>query len=183
MRFGIRELIFMIVLLAVPLASYMYVFKPRNEEIRQARQEVEVKQARLNRLREVSSRIDDVESAIRQGEIAIDVIESKLPSKQDVEVILEDIWKITKKHRLAVKSIKNEKQLSSATYKEQPLRVTIEGSFTGFYEFLLELEKLDRITRVHHLKIMRMSAGRGGSSAARGAIKAEFTLSIYFVVN
>lgn len=183
MRFGIRELIFMVVLLAVPLASYVYVFKPRNEEIRTAKQEVEVKQARLNKLREVSSRIDDVELAIRQGELAIQVIENKLPSQQDVEIILEDIWKSAKKNKLAVKSVKNQKQLAAANYKEQPLKVVIEGSFTGFYEFLLDVEKLDRITRVHQLTIMRLSAGRGGSGAPQGAVKAEFMLSIYFVGN
>ena len=36
MRFGIRELIFLVVLLAVPVASWWYVFNPRNAEIQQA---------------------------------------------------------------------------------------------------------------------------------------------------
>ncbi|MCH8244120.1 MAG: hypothetical protein IH897_16140, partial [Planctomycetes bacterium] len=44
MRFGIRELIFLVVLLAVPVASWWYVFKPRNAEIQQAHREIEVKQ-------------------------------------------------------------------------------------------------------------------------------------------
>ncbi len=44
MRFGFREMIFFVVLLAVPVASYVLVFKPRNEEIRQAQDEVRDKQ-------------------------------------------------------------------------------------------------------------------------------------------
>ena len=32
MRFGVRETIFMIVLLMVPVASYFYVFQPRNPD-------------------------------------------------------------------------------------------------------------------------------------------------------
>ena len=42
MRFGFRELIFLVVLLAVPVASWWYVFKPRNTEIAQARMEIEI---------------------------------------------------------------------------------------------------------------------------------------------
>ena len=45
MRFGLRELIFMIVLLAVPVASWWYVFMPRNAEIVQAKIEVLTKDA------------------------------------------------------------------------------------------------------------------------------------------
>ena len=186
MRFGIRELIFMLVLLAVPLASYMYVFKPRNEEIRLAEQEANTKRTKLNRLREVSSKISDIEITILQGQEAIDVIERKLPSEQDVEIILEDIWKMAKKEKLLVKSVKAEKQISAAMYREQPLRIAMEGSFNGFYQFLLDLESLDRITRIHHLKIRRIGGGRGKRSnadAPSGAIKSEFTLSIYFVSN
>ena len=186
MRFGIRELIFMLVLLAVPLASYMYVFKPRNEEIRLAEKEADTKRIKLNRLREVSSKISDIEVTILQGQQAIDVIERKLPSEQDVEIILEDIWKIAKKEKLQVKSVKTEKLISAAMYSEQPLRIVMEGSFNGFYQFLLDLESLDRITRIHQLKIQRVGGSRGKRSnadAPTGSIKSVFTLSIYFVSN
>ena len=33
MRFGIRELIFVLVLLAMPVAAYFFVFEPRNVQI------------------------------------------------------------------------------------------------------------------------------------------------------
>ena len=41
MRMGPREVIFLVVLLVVPVASYFYVFKPRNQEIKQAQIEVD----------------------------------------------------------------------------------------------------------------------------------------------
>ena len=37
MRIGLREMIFLIVLLAVPVASFVYVFRPRNDEIRRVK--------------------------------------------------------------------------------------------------------------------------------------------------
>ncbi len=182
MRFGIRELIFLIVLLAVPVASYLYVFKPRNAEIRQAHVEIEIKQAKLRKLREVADKIDDLGLAIEQGREAVKVIEAKLPSQQDVEVILQDIWELAKLRRLTVKSIKSERPVPAALYMEQPLKVIMEGEFDGFYEFLLQLEKLPRITRIHRMKLERLAApGRPDQgNGAPGMMKAEFSLSIYF---
>ena len=181
MRFGLRELIFIIVLLAVPTVSVFYVFKPRNQEIRQAMDEVEVKQARLDRLAEVTSKIDDIGLAIEKGRESIGLIEEKLPSQQDVEGILENVWQIASDNRLAVKSIKSEKAMPAANYRELPLKMMVEGQFDGYYQFLLELENLPRITRMHQLKIER-SGGRGASRSdlPPNSMKAEFTLSIYF---
>ncbi|MHC4415099.1 MAG: type IV pilus inner membrane component PilO [Planctomycetota bacterium] len=182
MRFGLREVVFLLVLLVVPVASYIYVFKPRNEEIRQAQKEVEIKRAKLDKLREVAEKIDDIGMAIAQGREAIDVIEAKLPSQQDVEVILQDVWQLAKRARLVVKSVKSEKPVPAAMYMEQPLTVIMEGEFEGFYQFLLELENLPRITRIHEMNLERYSAGgrRGAAETPRGQMKADFTLSIYF---
>jgi type IV pilus assembly protein PilO len=180
MRFGIREFIFFAVLLAVPVATFFYVFKPRNEQIAQARAEMAVKQARLDTLEAVASKIDDIGLEIEKGRESVQMIEAKLPNEQDVEGILEQVWQIAKRHKLVVKSVKSEKPLPAAMYMEQPLRVQMEGEFDGFYQFLLELENLPRITRVHQLKLERLVARNKDEPAPPGAMKASFTLSIYF---
>jgi len=181
MQFGSREVILLIVLLVVPVASYFYVFKPRNHEIRQAQIEVESKQAKLDNLREVTEKINDIGLAIDQGRAAIQLVEAKLPSARDVEVILEDVWELAAASRLSVKSIKSERPVPAAGYMEQPLRISMEGRFDGFYTFLLALESLPRITRIHELKLERKGVGRSGNDDdPSGVMKAEFVLSIYF---
>lgn len=181
MRFGLREAIFLLVLLAVPVASWFYVFKPRNTEISQANSEIQMKQAKLEQLRQVTSRIDDLDAAIEEGREKVEQIEAKLPSEQDVEGILQQVWEIAKRNRLVVKSVKSEKPVPAATYMEQPLRVMMEGEFDGFYQYLLELENLPRITRVHQM-ILERAGGKGPKSEQLppGSMKAEYTLSIYF---
>ena len=180
MRFGFREIIFLVVLLVVPVASYFYVFKPRNAEIKQAQAEVEIKQAKLDKLREVTEKIDDIGLAIERGRGAIDLVEAKLPSARDVEVILEDVWQLAATSRLDVRSIKSEPAVSAAGYMEQPLKVEMVGGFEGFYRFLLALENLPRITRIHQMKLERQNADKRNSGEATGGMKAGFTLSIYF---
>lgn len=181
MRFGLREFIFLIVLLAVPAVSLFYVFKPRNDEIGQALDEIKVKQTRLDKLAEVTSKIDDIGLAIEEGRESIALIEEKLPDQRDVEGIYEQIWQIATSNRLTVKSLKSEKPMPAGRYSEQPLKMLVEGSFDGFYQFLLELENLPRITRVHQLTLERMTArGAARSELTPGAMSAEFVLSIYF---
>lgn len=182
MRFGIREIIFLIVLLAVPVAAFIYVFEPRNDQISTAQDEVKEKESRLIQLREMTDKLEDIGREIERGRDSIEVIEAKLPSQQDVEVVLEQVWQLAKANRLSVRSVKSQKMVDSATYRELPLRMILEGSFDGFYQFLLELENIPRITRVHEMKLLRLAGttGQAEQHNTPGSMRAEFTLSIYF---
>lgn len=183
MRLGIREFIFFVVLLAVPVASFFYVFKPRNVQIAQARSEIALKQSRLDTLAAVAAKIDDIGLEIEKGRESVQMIEAKLPNAQDVEGILEQVWQIAKRNKLTVKSVKSDKSVPAAMYMEQPLKVQMEGEFDGFYQFLLELENLPRITRVHQLKLERavaQTSAKAQNTPPPGSMKAGFTLSIYF---
>ena len=182
MRFGLREVIFLMVLLVVPVASYFYVFKPRNDEIRQAKAEIDVKQAKLDKLREVSEKIDDINDAIEQGRAAIRLVEAKLPSAMEVDVILKDIWQTAASADLTVKTVKSELPVEASGYMEQPLHVVMQGRFEGFYNFLMQLENLPRITRIHKMKLERATAQRPGEegSTPPEMMRADFVLSIYF---
>ena len=123
MRLGIREFIFFVVLLAVPVASFFYVFKPRNVQIAQARSEIALKQSRLDTLAAVAAKIDDIGLEIEKGRESVQMIEAKLPNAQDVEGILEQVWQIAKRNKLTVKSVKSDKSVPAAMYMEQPLKV------------------------------------------------------------
>ncbi|MGI9013942.1 MAG: type 4a pilus biogenesis protein PilO [Phycisphaerales bacterium] len=188
MRFGFRELLFVLVLLSVPLASFMFVFKPRNNEIQQAKKEVEIKTAKLEQLREVSARMEDIGKAIAEWDEALRDIEGKLPSEQGIDEILQEVWNLTKANGLNIKSTKAEAAVPAAAYMELPLKIEMSGNFDGFYQFLLELEQMPRITRVHNMVINKAGTGKRRSSrpsndqtpVAEGAMEAAFTLSIYY---
>lgn len=182
MRFGVREFIFILVLMAVPVASFFLVFKPQNERINLARQEIHVKQSRMDRLAAITDRLEDLDLAIANGRESIELIEQKLPDEEGVDDILQRVWQIAKRNRQTVKSVKSKKKLPAVLYMELPLEMVMEGDFDGFYQFLLELENLQRITRIHDLDIQRMDHKRTSSDdeTMAGMARAEFTLSIYF---
>ncbi len=182
MRFGIRELIFLAVLLAVPVTSFWYVFKPRNEQIRQANEEIKLKQARMERLNEVLKRIPSLSEEIQKGQEAIDQLELQLPSEESVDTILEQVWQISKQNGLVVRSVKSERPVPFARYMELPLKTVIEGNWDGFYRFLLELEGLPRITRVQQLKLQKNTElpKSKDEPPPAGNMHAELTLSIFY---
>ncbi|MCH8244121.1 MAG: type 4a pilus biogenesis protein PilO, partial [Planctomycetes bacterium] len=138
---------------------------------------------KLDTLREVAKRIDDIGLAIEQGREAVELVEAKLPNREQVEDILENVWQLAKRNHQTLKSIKSEKPVPAALYMEQPLRMVVTGRFDGFYQFLLEMENLSRITRVPRMKLERLDSLGGGPDDLEldsGLMTAEFTLSIYF---
>jgi len=177
MKFGLRELILLVVLLTMPVASYVFVFQPTNQKISQARREILVKQQKLRQLERATRHIEDLGREIERLTEAIQVFEAKLPAEKEVEVILKNVWQLAARHGLKPKSVRAEEPEKSARYSELPLKMVIVGDFDGFYSFLLELEKLSRITRIPDMALSKMRSRR---TKADGQMEAAFTLSIFF---
>ena len=173
MRFRTRELVFLLVLLAMPVAAYFFVFQPRATQIAQAQAEIQQKQAKLKQLEAATQSIADLGDEIDKLSQAINVFEQKLPAQQEVEVILKEVWQLAAKHSLTPRSVRTDKILSTAHYAELPIKMEIVGDFDGFYSFLLELEKLPRITRMPQLKMQKVST-------EEGVMQADLVLSIFF---
>ncbi|MCC7193073.1 MAG: type 4a pilus biogenesis protein PilO [Phycisphaeraceae bacterium] len=173
MRFGMREMLFLLVLLALPAASYFFVFEPRNKQINEARREVKQKQAKLEQLEAATRNIADLGVEIDKLSEAIQVFEQKLPAEREVEVILKQVWELAARHNLTPKSIRTDKPVPAAGYSELPIRLTILGDFDGFYSFLLDLEKLKRITRMPQMTVKKIPP-------QEGQMQADFVLSIFF---
>ena len=179
---GLRDLAFVAVLMAVPIASYFFVFAPRNDEIAKARAEISAKNVRLENLRRLTSRIGDLGREIVEREEELERLNQKLPDREGVDRILEQVTQLAQKSNLAVRSVKGEKVVPAGMAMELPLKTVIEGDFDGFYQFLLDVESLPRITRVHAMKIAKLGLGPRDNSDkfVQGSMRAEFTLSIYF---
>ena len=173
MQFGVREFLFVLLLLAMPVAAYFFVFQPRNAQIAEARAEVQQKQAKLKQLESSTEGLEDIGQEIDRLNEAIELFERKLPPQQEVEVILEEVWKLAAEHNLTPKSVRTDKIKANRQYAEQPIKLKIIGDFDGFYEFLLSLENLPRITRLPLMKLKK-------KGESEGHMHADMVLSIFF---
>lgn len=173
MQFGIRETAFVLLLLAMPVAAYFFVFEPRATQIAEARQEIIAKQAKLKELEAATKSIDDLGVEIDKLRRAVDLFEQKLPAQRDVEVVLRDVWKLAAQNNLTLKSVRTDKIVQTSQYAELPIKMTILGNFSGFYKFLQEIEKLPRITRTPKLKLKKLDK-------QDSAMQVDMVLSIFF---
>jgi Tfp pilus assembly protein PilO len=177
-----RQLGFIIVMVAVPIVAWYVVFQPQNIMIEEINEDIAARHEKLNEIERLAASLQDLETIVKNGLRAIELIESKLPRQQDVESILEQVWQIARANKLVVKSVRSEQPVAAMVYMEQPLKVELEGPFEGFYEFMLSLENLPRITRIFDLKLKKITQLSGPTKDALppGSVKADFTLSIYF---
>ena len=169
----IGMVLFVTLMIGLLGCGYYFVFKPATEK-RMARQaEISAKQKSLADLRLATIGISDLERKIDELQKAIKFFESKLPQEKEIDNVLREVWQMAQRNNLTTKSIKTLKSERMAGYSEQPVQVGLSGDFRGFYAFLLDLEKLSRITRVTQMKLEKISN-------QEGQMTAKLTLSIYF---
>jgi len=181
MNTQLRKVIFFGVLTAIPLSAYLFVFSPRSADIKTALADIRAQEVRLALMTTVIESAPDFKASLSEGERLISQVEAKLPRRQDVEGILEQIWQMARRQDLTVRSVKTKDTEGNPLYRELPLEVVMSGSFEGFYRFLLELENLQRVTRMSDLTLK--DSGRavpGSTEAPNGSISARFILRIYF---
>ena len=173
MKMGPREILFILLLLALPIAAYQFVFQPRNTQIRRVRDRIQDKQTKLNQLQDATQRIDDLGREIERLSEAVTLFEQKLPAEREVEVILKEVWELATAHELIPKSVRTDDPVDMQAHIELPLKMVIVGDFDGFYSFLLAMERLKRITRLPQVKLESIDR-------YEGKIKADMVLSIIY---
>jgi type IV pilus assembly protein PilO len=174
MQFGPRTLLFVILLLAMPIAAYMLLFKPLNAQKDEALRDTQAKQQKLTELATAMARTKDLPAEIESLKKAIEFLENKLPEEKEMDKVLQEVTEKARTNKLNIKSVRNAKAVQGANYSEQQIKMVIEGSFyPGFFKFLSDVENLPRLTKINEMKIE-------ADEKNNGAITADLTLTIYF---
>jgi Tfp pilus assembly protein PilO len=173
MKTGARELIFLTVMLALLGSAYFLVFSKANQKRIALQKEILQKQAALANLQQATVGIEDLDHKITEVQQAIRFFESKLPQQKDIEAVLQEVWQMAEANALQQRMVKPLPIETFSSYSEQPIQMTFSGDFNGFYSFLLQLEKLPRITRITQMKLEKINDHDG-------QMQAQITLSIFF---
>ncbi|MBL7214148.1 MAG: type 4a pilus biogenesis protein PilO [Phycisphaerae bacterium] len=173
MTSSMRHVIFFVLILGMAYVSWAYMIKPANEYLTQERAKMEVQRSKLNELERATIAAEDLSEQLKKIEEAIQVFESKLPPSSEIHTVLENVTLIAQRHGLTPKTIRTLKNEENRGYIEQPLEMELDGNFNSYYAFLLELEKLDRITKIRELKLKKKSKHEGQTEAT-------FVMSIFF---
>ena len=180
MKLGLRELAFVVILAAIPLGAWRFVFRPHNAHNAEMRREIELKQEKLKALDRATGTIGSLKEEIAALTKAVAFFESKLPSEKEIHKVLQEVWRLAEANRLITKSIRTLDAkmagftTTASSHREQPIAVKLQGDFKGLYAFLQALERQPRILRIHQMKLTKPN------EAPQGHVNAELTMSVFF---
>ncbi len=127
----------------------------------------------LTKFEEATAAAEDLNKQLEKLQEAIQFFESKLPPTSQIHEVLEQVTVIAQKQGLKPKTIRTLAKKDNSGYVEQPLKMELEGNFSSFYSFLLEIEKLPRIMKLRELDLKK-------KNSFEGEISANFIISIFF---
>jgi type IV pilus assembly protein PilO len=173
MTSGFRKAVLLILLVGVAVVGYRFMIKPANQRLAEAKQRLEAKLTKVTEFEQATAKAEDITRQLEQLDEAIRFFESRLPPTSEIYKVLEQVTVIAQKQGLRPKTIKTLKAKDNNGYVDQPLKMELEGNFTSFYSYLLELEKLPRIMKIRELTLDKQKDGEGH-------ITADFIVSIFF---
>ncbi len=173
MKFGIREIVFVTLMLALLGGTYVFVFSKTNAKRQELKADTALKQKMMGDLQAATAGIEDMNVKIDELSRAVNFFEQKLPQEKDIGDILQQVWDMAKTNSLQSKTVKPDKAEPGPNYCELPIQMSLSGDFNGFYSFLLQLEKLPRITRITQMNLQKINEHDGEATA-------QITLSIFF---
>lgn len=136
------------------------------------RADTRIKRKALVDLGVATAGIDDLNHKAKDLAKAIEFFKSKLPQEREMDKILDELSNIASENDLKTRTIKPLKIERSVGYSEQPIQLSLSGEFGGFYQFMLQLERLPRVTRVMQMQLHK--------NQKDGEVTADITLSVYF---
>ena len=179
-----REIVFALVLLAIPMAAWQLEFMPRRRRQKELKQQIAAKQIKLDKLfekKQLSGAIGDLRSQIAEGKEAVAIFRSRLPDEKDIDQIVREVWRLAKSNNLSPTSLRTipprkDKQFTSPDnpHGEQPMLIQLEGKFTGLYSFMLDMESQSRIMRVRQMTLKKPE------KTDNGQVSATIEFSIFF---
>jgi Tfp pilus assembly protein PilO len=173
MKGSTRILLTMIAMGAISAAVVILVGLPIRRQMTADQAITEERRAQLVTLQNVGRKITCIQDEIDRLQGALEFFEHRLPQEREIDVILREVWKIAEARSLVPRSVRTQAPETAARYSSQPITLSLEGPFEGFYEFLLGLERMPRLTKVRQMQLSKMPGDEGG-------VQADILMDIFF---
>ncbi len=173
MKFGAREVVFFAAILGLLAAAYFLGFAKQDIRRQEKQAQIDAKSKSLADLERSTASVKDVERKVNELQRATRAFEAMLPQAKEIDKVLKEVWQLAENHNLQTKTIKTLKSQRMNGYSEQPIEMSLAGDFSGFYDFMIHLERLPRLTRVSTMNLTKIADHDG-------QMQAQLTLSIFF---
>ena len=181
MKLPIRAALYAVLLLGTPLGAWWFVFRPSNENHDNLREQIQQKKQKLSELNRVVAQVGGLQKEIDSLKEAVSFFESKLPPEKEIHKVLEETSRLARMSDMVIKETRpahppgpGQSLFGDGGHSEQPILMSLEGDFRGFYTFLQALERQPRIMRIGQMVIKRVG------EPTEGRIKTTFKMSVFF---
>lgn len=157
---------------ALVAVATLLVYRPQSRKLDEIRQNVASAQESLMADTRRASIVPELVRQIDEMKKRYSGFERKLPPNQDLGEFLAQITNDLKEEALSDAEIEPKSPLKGELYQTLPILMRCEGSYLSVASFLQRLDKMQRLARVHTLRIL---PGQKGSS-----FQVEMLLNIYF---
>lgn len=161
------------VILALLAGTHFLIVRPANQKCELLQHDIARKQAALAGFDRTIESIRVVGTKIDALRPAIALFDSRLGSSREMNKVLEDLWRRAEANSLQTRTVKTPAERRTEDFKEHEIELSLSGSFSSHYQFLLELEDMKRIVRIKKMNLTKMNA-------TDGQVQAALTLSVYF---
>jgi len=168
-----RILLTVLGLVVVAAAVAVLVIVPALRRTEADRVAIQDRRAQLVKLQRVAARISDLKKEVERLEEALAFFQDRLPEEREINVILREVWLIAESKSLTPRSVRTSASKTMPRYNSQPITLSLEGPFESFYEFLLGLERLPRLTKVRQMQVTK-------SPMTEGIVQVNLLMDIFF---
>ncbi len=154
---------------------YSKVYAPMGGKIKDARNTLQEKQAKLRSMKKKAQKLDVLEKEFKLLEEQLKVTEKKLPKTQELPELIRTITRTAEKYNMEVDSLRPGGSSGGQYYITYPYSLSLQSDYHIFGRFFSEIAQLDRIFNISNLNITT----RGSSEESQGNLNASFSIIAY----
>jgi Tfp pilus assembly protein PilO len=172
MKLGVREILVLMMTLAVLVAGHVLIFVPASLERGDLRADIRIKQRALADLASATFSARALDRRADQMRHDLLHFTRALPPEQSAARIVDEFSQAADHNRLSLDRIEPQTLQRLPMYSQRPVHVRLSGDCAGVYLFLQEMETGARPARVSQMSLHKAELD--------GNVTADLTIFLYF---
>jgi Tfp pilus assembly protein PilO len=151
----------------------MLIVRPAEQRREALQRDIDQKQASLAGFDRTAGSLLQISLKVDELRPAVALFDARFTAVREMDKILAEISRLAEANSLQTRTIRTPAERQSDHYREQEMELTLTGNFGGFYQFLLDLEATQHVTRIKKINLTKAAAGDG-------QMQVNLLLSFYF---
>jgi type IV pilus assembly protein PilO len=155
MRMGLQEFLVFGLMLGILGGAWQVGFKRLSAQRVALEERIKEKQNVLNVITASGKTAGKLDDEIAKLRADIDRFDQRIPKTKSEYSVQQDLSRIATQCGITITSTKPLNIVKGPRCHELPIELVFAGEFASFYDFMREVESLERITRIHQMQVGR----------------------------